>query len=72
MAEPKQERKIVRKTDEGDEAKQKPGVLRWIIGWIMIPAFVIFGIFATGLHLGANNPDAWYTRAVMWIAKLLA
>jgi len=70
MAEAKHEGKIARTRDEGEEAKEKRGVLRWIIGWILVPGLVIFAIFATGLHLGANNPEAWYTRAVMWIAEL--
>jgi hypothetical protein len=72
MAEAKQEGKIVRKRDEGEQPKEKAGVLRWIIGWMVVPALVLGGIFGTGLHLGANHPEAWYTRAVMWIAELLA
>lgn len=72
MVEAKQEGKIVRKQGDGDESKRKPGILRWIIGWVVVPVLVLGAIFGTGLHLGANNPEAWYTRAVMWIAGLFA
>jgi hypothetical protein len=72
MAEAKQERKSLRKRDEGEEPKEKTGAVRWIIGWIAIPALVLAAIFGFGLHLGANNPEAWYTRAVLWIAELVA
>jgi hypothetical protein len=72
MAEAKKEGTIARKQDEGGEAKVRPSALRWVIGWILVPSLVIFAIFGFGLHIGANNPEAWYARAVMWIAELFA
>ena len=70
MADPKQpERKLLRKKDE-EQDTQKRSPLRWLIGWVVVPGLAIGGIFGTGLHLGANNPDAWYTEVVLWVAGL--
>ena len=52
------------------EAPEGGGWGRWLIGWVLVPALVAGAIFAAGVHLGANGPDRWYTRAATWVADL--
>lgn len=64
----------VKKPEQADEGegKRRGGLVGWIVGWIVIPGLVIAGIFGSGMHLGANNPDAWYVAAVKWVASLFS
>ncbi|MDD9940042.1 MAG: hypothetical protein OXU20_03170 [Myxococcales bacterium] len=39
--------------------------------WFFLPALVAGGLLLYGVHLGAQHPDAWYTRTVTWIVELL-
>lgn len=41
----------------------------WLL-WIVLPALIAATLVATGAHLGANGPDRWYTRLVIWFAGL--
>jgi hypothetical protein len=40
---------------------------------VLIPIIliVIGALISLGAHLGANGPEAWYTRAVRWVAARL-
>jgi hypothetical protein len=35
---------------------------------VLVPLVIVGSLVGLGAHLGANGPDAWYTRAVLWIA----
>ena len=50
--------------------QEKTSFLRWLVGWVLIPGFVIAVIVATGAYVGANHPNSWITRAVMWTINL--
>ena len=43
----------------------------FVVKYLLLPAIVTGSLVALGAHLGANGPDAWYTRAVLWIAGQL-
>jgi len=48
--------------------------LRWkrfVISQILLPVCVSCALIMTGVHIGANQPDAWYTQFVLWIAQFL-
>lgn len=55
-----------------EESQAKTSPLAWILGWIMVPGLVLASIVGSGAYVGANHPDAWVTRAVLWIAGLFA
>ena len=42
----------------------------WILGWVMVPALVLGGIFGAGVCVGANLHESWVARSVMWFAGL--
>ncbi len=43
---------------------------RALLVWVALPALIAAMLVATGAHLGANGPDRWYTRLVIWFAGL--
>ena len=44
--------------------------VRWLLGWIVTPSLFFGGIFLGGVYLGANRPEGWVTRFVLWVAGL--
>jgi hypothetical protein len=52
------------------EAEVPISRLRWLLGWIVTPSLFFGGIFLGGVYLGANRPDGWVTRFVMWFVGL--
>jgi hypothetical protein len=40
-----------------------------VIGWLLVPALVIGGLFIAGVHVGARYPDMLLTRGVLWLTK---
>jgi len=42
----------------------------WLLVWVALPVLIAAILVATGAHLGANGPDRWYTRLVVWFAGL--
>lgn len=44
--------------------------LGWFLGWVVTPTLFFGAIFLGGAYVGANNPDAWVTRSVIWVAGL--
>ena len=53
---------------EPDGASAKPSRVGQVLGWVVFPLLVAAALVATGAHLGATQPEAWYTRAVRFIA----
>jgi hypothetical protein len=53
---------------EGEAPRE--GRIAWVLGWIVLPATVIGGIFGGGVILGANDHDGWFARSVMWVVGL--
>ena len=48
---------------------RRPISLNWFLAkWLLIPFLLASMLVAWGAHLGANGPDAWYTRLVLWVA----
>lgn len=79
MADPKNPKKPalspklpVQAAAAGKEPAEEPkkGMLGWVLGWVVVPGLVLGSLVAFGAHLGANEPDAWYTRAVLWAVDL--
>lgn len=52
------------------EAEAPVSRLGWVLGWIVTPALFFGGIFLGGVYLGANRPDGWVTRFVLWFVGL--
>lgn len=44
--------------------------LAWVLGWVVSPTLFFGTIFLGGVYVGANHPDGWVTRAVLWIGGL--
>ena len=42
----------------------------WVLGWVVTPTLFFGAIFLGGAYVGANNPEAWVTRSVMWVVNL--
>ncbi|MGD8861942.1 MAG: hypothetical protein PVI30_18165 [Myxococcales bacterium] len=56
----------------GQKKEKRPGRFRrFLFSWIVLPGLAAAALVATGAHLGATRPDAWFTRAVRWIAGWL-
>lgn len=70
MAEPKKSAGKASAPKGGDDGEQKRSALGWLAGWVLGPGLVLGAIVGAGAHLGANNPDAWYTEAVLWVVGL--
>jgi hypothetical protein len=54
------------------EAEAPTSRLAWVLGWVVVPLLFFGGIFLGGVYLGANHPDGWITRAVLWFTGLFA
>ncbi|MBC8069344.1 MAG: hypothetical protein IAG13_13495 [Deltaproteobacteria bacterium] len=52
------------------EPPAKEGRIAWILGWVVLPATVLGGIFGGGVILGAHDHEGWFARSVMWVAGL--
>jgi hypothetical protein len=60
------------KPAEATEAAERPSTwTQWLLGWVVAPGAFVGALFAVGVHLGARGPDAWYTRAAVWVAGWL-
>lgn len=44
---------------------RKPGKLRWVLGWIVVPGTLIAALFLTGVHFGARNPNRPVARLLL-------
>ena len=55
---------------DSEEATKPEGRIRWVLGWVMVPSLLVGAIFGGGVHLGATNPESWYTAAVVWVVGL--
>jgi hypothetical protein len=40
-----------------------------VIGWLLVLALVIGGLFVAGVHVGARYPDMLLARGVLWLAN---
>ena len=49
------------------EVRRKPSRLGQLIGWVLVPLVVAAALVGAGAHLGATQPDAWYTRTVRYV-----
>jgi hypothetical protein len=57
---------VKKKAPEGEEPKRQ-GMVRWVLGWVLVPAIVVGLIFGAGLHVGARHPEMWLSRFFLWI-----
>ena len=67
MAESKS--KSLEPSEASPEQGGRSGVLGWLVGWLLVPALVVGGLFAAGVHVGARHPDMLLTRGVLWMTK---
>ncbi len=44
-----------------------PSRIGWIVGWVVAPSVILGSLFLGGVYVGANSPEFWMTRAVMWL-----
>lgn len=61
-------RRSRRDWDPDDPDRRSP--LLWLTLWLFLPALLATGLVLFGVHLGAQHPEAWYTRAVGWFVDL--
>lgn len=61
---------IVKRDDAEGEGDEKPGKLRWILGWVVLPGTVVGAIFGGCALVGAHFHDSWFTRAVVWVVEI--
>lgn len=52
---------------EPSETSRAPSRLRWVLGWVAIPATIVLALFLAGVHVGARHPDLWLSRFMMWL-----
>jgi hypothetical protein len=52
---------------EPSETSRAPGRLRWVLGWVAIPATLVLLLFLAGVHVGARHPGMWLSRFMMWL-----
>lgn len=50
------------------EPEQPTSRVKWLLGWVLSPTLFFGGIFLGGAYLGANHPEGWVTRSVLWVA----
>jgi len=48
--------------------EQPTSRVKWLLGWVLSPTLFFGGIFLGGAYLGANHPEGWVTRSVLWVA----
>lgn len=46
----------------------KARVLRWLVGWVLLPLLCLGGLFVWGMHWGAHNPDSQWISLTRWVA----
>ena len=51
-----------------ESSKSKSGLTGKLLGWVVMPLLVASLLVGAGVHLGATQPDAWYTRVVRFVA----
>ena len=61
---------VVRKPLAGRKPARGRSPTLFVIKYLLLPALVAGWFVMLGAHLGASGPQAWYTRAVLWIAGL--
>lgn len=52
---------------EQAETSPAPSRLRWVLGWVVLPATIVLALFLAGVHVGARHSDMWLSRAVLWL-----
>lgn len=50
------------------EAEAPQSRLSWLLGWVIVPGLLFGLLMLAGVYVGANHPDSWVTRAILWIA----
>ncbi len=48
-------------------SRQRFARLRWLMGWLVIPALIVASLFLAGMHVGARHPDMWLARLLVWL-----
>lgn len=46
----------------------KARLLRWLVGWVLLPLTCLGGLFVFGMHWGAHNPDSQWVSLTRWVA----
>lgn len=57
--------KSLEQTPQGGSGRSRG----WLTGWLLVPALIIGGLFAAGVHVGARHPDMLLTRGVLWVTN---
>jgi len=61
----------VKAAKAADESPPAEGsLLRWLMGWVVLPGAVVAGIFGAGVLVGAHFSELWLTRAIVWFVRL--
>jgi hypothetical protein len=63
-------KELAKRDDAEGEDGKRPGPLRWVLGWIVLPGSVVGAIFGAGALVGAHFHDSWFTRAIVWVGEL--
>ena len=47
--------------------KPKRSLMRGLFGWVLVPGTLASALVALGVHVGANQPEMWFSRLVAWL-----
>ena len=50
-----------------DDERKSPLIMLTL--YLFLPALVASTFVLWGMHLGAQNPEAWYTRFIVWLTS---
>lgn len=53
--------------DGGQDAEERSGWFRFLLGWVVAPGSVVAVIVLAGVHVGANHPDMFLSRLLLWM-----
>lgn len=54
-------------TGDDDGGEEQSGWFRFLLGWVVVPGSVIGAIVLAGVHVGANHPDMFLSRLLLWM-----
>ncbi len=59
--------KDAQKPEDDGGGEEESGWFRFLLGWVVAPGSVISAIVLAGVHVGANHPDMFLSRLLLWM-----
>lgn len=61
---------IAKAGSPAEVASEGGSLLRWFLGWVLLPGAVVGAIFGSGVLVGVHFSESWLTRAIVWVVRL--